>query len=457
MTFNIYYKIIYIWLAAVSFNSYAQIPELKEINDTIVSDDFGEVDDQFQELFFKALAQHGIENYDLAIESLEESLTFAPEKWVVYFQLGRNYKQLEAYDKAIKNYKKAAKERPNNQDIWRDLFEIYSRQGQVDDAIEMGRKLSHVDPEYYLDIAELEFQQQDDVAALKNLALYEEKSGMQKEGEILRQKIYRKTKNPEKLITYFERQSQDYPLAEANYKALVYLNFYHRDFEKAYQNAISLQKIASKEVEVHLGLYRHYIESGEEELALTAMKKLIKAEILHKNLRMKVIEDFTHFVKAHPQYEKDLIGVLGQALNENQRSNVEMARYYKAKDPKKALAYFEKALRDHPQDYALIKEALLLQLEHRQFENAKSLSNRALDYFPTQAFLYLAKGKAENNLNAHDKAKEDLLDGVDFVVEDEALLAEFYEALIETYSHLSDTAQTEYYKKELLTLKNKAQ
>ena len=49
------------------------------------------IDDDFQNNYYEALKQKGIENYDRAIESLQKCLKIQPENPVLFFEIGKNY------------------------------------------------------------------------------------------------------------------------------------------------------------------------------------------------------------------------------------------------------------------------------------------------------------------------------------------------------------------------------
>jgi len=85
-------------LMLLFFNSYAQDKDnlSKEIN----VDNLGDNTDEFQETFFKAIAQRAVENPQKAIEELERCLKLQPKNTAVYYELAKNYIDLEAYDKA---------------------------------------------------------------------------------------------------------------------------------------------------------------------------------------------------------------------------------------------------------------------------------------------------------------------------------------------------------------------
>ncbi|WP_347172956.1 tetratricopeptide repeat protein [Polaribacter uvawellassae] len=78
-----------------------------------------------------------------------------------------------------------------------------------------------------------------------------------------------------------------------------------------------------------------------------------------------------------------------------------------------------------------------------------SYSQIGLELFPAQAFVYLMNAKALNQNNNFEKAIEQLLNGIDFVIDDKNLEADFYEELAISYGKLGN-------KKEAIKNKNKA-
>ena len=85
-------------------------------NDSIENpmDNLGNVTDAFQENFFEALKQKGIENYELALIALnkaEKAAKTEKNKSVVYFEMGKNHTSLKQYAQAEENFNKVLKKR----------------------------------------------------------------------------------------------------------------------------------------------------------------------------------------------------------------------------------------------------------------------------------------------------------------------------------------------------------
>ena len=66
----------------------------KEPNDVVT------IDDGFEDLFYQAIQQKSMENYDKAIEALEKGKAIEPENPVIYFELGKNYFAQKKYNDA---------------------------------------------------------------------------------------------------------------------------------------------------------------------------------------------------------------------------------------------------------------------------------------------------------------------------------------------------------------------
>jgi predicted Zn-dependent protease len=78
-----------------------------------------------------------------------------------------------------------------------------------------------------------------------------------------------------------------------------------------------------------------------------------------------------------------------------------------------------------------------------------SYSQIGLEFFPAQAFVYLMNAKALNQNNNFEKAIEQLTNGIDFVIDNKKLEADFYDELAKSYKGLGN-------KKEAIKNKNKA-
>ncbi|WP_340076106.1 hypothetical protein [Leptobacterium sp. I13] len=99
-------------------------------------------EDAFQEFFFEALKQQGIENYEKAIEALLECKKLAPENAVIDYELGKNYLQLNQHYKAEDHILKAVNAVPENEWYLDMLYKVYEAQNNIPKAIVVLEKLA---------------------------------------------------------------------------------------------------------------------------------------------------------------------------------------------------------------------------------------------------------------------------------------------------------------------------
>lgn len=82
-------------------------------------------------------------------------------------------------------------------------------------------------------------------------------------------------------------------------------------------------------------------------------------------------------------------------------------------------------------------------------------SNLGVELFPAQAFVYLMNAKALNNNKKFKKALELLTNGIDFVIDDNNLEADFYAEMAKSYNGLGNTNKANESKNKALALRKK--
>ena len=85
------------------FSPLAEAQEPTPLQDVNV-DQLEDVTDAFQESFFEALKQKGIENYDRAIVALDKCIALQPQESILYFEKGKNEAALGNTQEAENNY-----------------------------------------------------------------------------------------------------------------------------------------------------------------------------------------------------------------------------------------------------------------------------------------------------------------------------------------------------------------
>ena len=316
MKSSILKKIVIIGITLISSISYAQVENVVEKNNL-----------KFQEHFFDALKDYGINNYKKAIENLEVCYQIKPTNLAVEFEFSKNYLALRDYFEADLFINKALQQEPENVYLLMHKVAIFKTQQNFTQAIETQQELVNINPKYANELVVLYLQNQQFEEAEKTVAEIEA-NGLSTASTI------------------------------------------------GYKNYLEQRKIASE--------------------------KTIEAISETNNLQQ-----------------------LRTAFN-------------------------------NTKNYKLLQEILTNEAETNDFDLLFSDSKIGLELFPSQPFLYLMNALALNKLEKYNDAIAVLTIGIDFVIEDTALEANFYEQFSIAYNGINNKNEAEKYqqKAEKLRLTN---
>ncbi len=133
--------------------------------------------DEFQEHFFEALKQRGIENYDRAVDALLKCQKI-DDNATIAFELGKNYFSLKDYDKAKESFQKAVNKKPQNQWYLTGLFNVQVKMGDREEALETGKKVIRLNSGFREDVAKVYISMRDYKKALKELEKLQKEGGL---------------------------------------------------------------------------------------------------------------------------------------------------------------------------------------------------------------------------------------------------------------------------------------
>jgi tetratricopeptide (TPR) repeat protein len=104
-------------------------------------------------------------------------------------------------------------------------------------------------------------------------------------------------------------------------------------------------------------------------------------------------------------------------------------------------------------DFQILQQILMKELENDLFELLRVDSEDGLELFPAQPFLYKMNGIALNKLGKYNEAINVLTIGIDFVIENNIMEADFYEQLSISYEGLGDKNEALKYKQKAKQLR----
>lgn len=405
------------------------------------------IDDGFQDLFYEAIQQKSIENYDKAILALEKGIVIQPDNPIIYFELGKNYFAQKKYKEAYDNFEKVTKMDPKNRWAWVGMYDVCYETKDYNKAIPIVEKLVEFKQDYKEDLTSLYMNTQQFDKALTLINELNEKFGKSDKRELYKADILRDSKYQSSEKFNLLDQIKKFPKEESNYISLIYMYSQSNQEEKALEIAQKLEKEIPTSDWAQVSLFKFHLNNNDGDNAVKAMNIVFPSKKIDSKIKHRMLNEFLIFTKNNPKYESDLDKAISYFDNDK---DVKVAKeigkfHYSKSNWSQAIKYFEMHLKNTEDDVET--QILLMQAytENQQFDVLLKKADNLTQLFPTQPQFYYYSGLANNQQKNFKKAITILDSGLDFVVDDEALEINFNIQLGEAYNGLGDAAKKDKY------------
>jgi len=411
-------------------------------------EDIAMATDEYQDSFYESLKQKGIENYDKAIVSLEKCIKLKPNDAVAYFELGKNYFALKQYQNAQDAFEKATQLDPKNKWFWLGIYDVSYETKNYALAIEIIQKIIVFDEEYKDDLISLYMITNQYDKALVAINEMNEKFGKSSDREIYKAQILSQGKYQSSEIDNLIEQIKKNPKEESNYVNLIFLYSKNNENEKALNVAKQLAKEIPTSEWSQVSLFKGYLDSNQADKAIKSMNVILTSSKIDSKIKHRTLNEFLIYVNKNPQYSADLEKAISYFDNDKDVDvSKEIGKFYHSKGQfENAIKYYEKDLKTHS-DTDLETNMLLLEA-YSQIKQYDPMTKRAMmliEVYPSQAQFYYYAGLGNNQIKQFKNAKTVLEMGLDYVVDDAKLEANFNIQLGEAYNGLGDAKKKEEY------------
>jgi len=426
-----------------SFGNYAFAQENPE--------DIALVDNQTEDNFYEALKQRGIENYDKAIVAIQKCLEKDPKNPAFLYELGKNQLDLKNYVDAEVSFKKAIELDNKQRWYWNGLYDVYYQTKDFQKSIPVVQKLIEFDPNMREDLVSLYMNTNQKDKALALLKEMEASSHLTSTMEFYKLKLEESNEFAKPKKESLEEAIKKNPKYEQNYIDLIVLYSSFNQEDKAFEVAKQLEKEIPNSDWAHVSLIKFHLNNNDGANASKSMFKVLGNDKIDLKIKHRIFNEFLIFAIKNPTFFNDVDTAIPYFDNDKEIAVAkEVAKFFwKKGDLEKAIYYFEKAIKKNSEDIESIDYYLEVIYQKQDFQLLVKKATDFTEVYPTQASYYFYAGFGHNQLKNFKKAKELLENGLDFVVENKTLEANFYKQLIISCENLNDTAKKQLYSNKL--------
>mgnify|MGYP006289496687 FL=1 len=397
---------------------------------------------EFQVAYMDGNREKILGNYQKAEALFQKALEIDPNSAATKFELAKLGMEKGELEKAIEYAKQAREADPDNPWYSEFLARAYAEGGRLEEAIEVIRDILDEHPEkydYYFNLASLLSARGRHDEALKIYDDLESQFGAVEEISMQRQMIYLDQGNSEKALEEVNN------LIELNPDEVRYLGMKAEILEeqgkieearKLYEDILVMDPDNGL---VLLALYEIDEGTGKKEEAKAYLVGAFKSAELSIDVKVNILLNMLN----RRDVDQDFLIKLSDELVDTHAKNAKSHAirgdiFNNFQMPEKALESFEKAVEIDPNRPPIWQEIMILNSSLNRFEEMKSASEKALEYFPQQPIFYLFNGIALQQLGNHEEAIATLNAGKNLVIENNDLLGQFHSSLGDAYHALEN-------------------
>ena len=396
--------------------------------------------------------QPGKQNLQDALKYFTACKKIDPNSIPLKYELAKTYKLLGANELAIQNAKACADGDPKNEWYQLLLIDCYASMKQYNQSIKLREQLVKNFPgktEFKEDLA-IEYSIVGDYD--KSYKIYDDLErtyGINEQitlNKIKLLKNQKKFKETEEELLKLSNSNKNEPRYYA-YLADFYIDQNKLDAAKAMYDKIL--QIDPNNPSINLALHDYYSAQGKDVEAFEYLKKAFLNPDLEIDYKLDAAKYYLARAEKQPEskyYPRgiELCEILVKVHPKDGRGNEVYGDFLilegKTKDANKQ--YYVAAINEAI-EYRVWSQLLFTDSEIKQYDSLEHHSARAMEVFPSQAIPYFFNGVANIQLKNYKKAAQSLKDGLEFVLDNKALMMDFYTNLGDAYNYSKEYAKSD--------------
>jgi tetratricopeptide (TPR) repeat protein len=404
-------------ILVISVNLFAQKPKKGELTEAQKV--------EFTANYIEANKNRLLGNFDVAEQLYASCLKIDKRSASSYYDLATIYMSKNELDKAIDFAKVAILLNAENHWYKLLLANLYQKKGMLPNSAEVLENIVKTNSsqfELYYDLASIYIQIGNTKDAIKTLNIIEKQTGISEQISLEKERIYTQKGEFDKSIIEIERLITEFP-TEAKYLGiLAELYMAQKNYEKANEMYKKLLAIDPNNGNANLAIADYYRLTQDKTKMMEHLKKAFACSDVLIDAKIKMLVSF-YSVSNHSKELSDNAYVLLNVLLETYPAEPKVHTIYadylvkdaKYEEAEKELELVTKTVKDK---YMIWEQLLSLNSELKHFDKQFANSSEAIEYFPTQAILYLINGISASELKKYTEAISSFNKGLEYVFDD---------------------------------------
>ena len=447
-------KIIIFLILIIAFQSCKTTQEsatIKDINQKIIT-----TNDNSQ-LFIDANKQKILENYNEAIRLFNKCVEAEPNDAASRYELAKLYTLINEKEAALEQAEKAFKIDPENKWYALILARLYIRNADYKKSIKIYRQLIKNESEnidYIFELASAYFFISDYQKAIDAYDEIERKLGINERISFQKKDLYIRAGKIDKAVNEIKKLINAFPKESRYYSILAEFYLSNNMKEKGLEIYKKIVEINPQNEFIHISLSDYYRKNGENEKAFEELKLGFANPILDVDTKIQILKTyypFTDFINDNKEQARELLEILVNTHPDDSNPQQYLAYIlYKQNKFQEAREKYLKVIQLDSIYYYTWEQLLFCESKLENYDLMVKESSLAIKLFPHQPILYLFSGLGNYQLRNFEAAIKSFEFGVRFVVDNNALKAQFYSYIGDTYHELKDHSKSdEAYEKAL--------
>ncbi len=404
----------------------------------------------FQNLFYNGSKEKILGNYEMAINLYLEALKIDNSCDACYYELARILEKVSKNKESLIYAKRAVTAKPDNQ--WYLVFLAASLQknNMKDEAVAIYEQLTKKYPDeinYYFDLGNAQISAGKLSDAIKTYDKLEEKIGVKPDLSLQKERIYLKLNKVDKAISEIQKLIGEYPKDTQYYSVLAELYQANNLPEKAFEIYKKIQEMEPDNASVHLSLANYYRAAGNKEKTFEELKIAFSNRNLDIETAINILSSYFVLIDKYPEFKEQALTLNKLFVTTNPNEAKAHAIYgdflYHTKQLDSARQQYRETIRLDKEKFIVWQQLLLIESELGDFKSMLSETEEAMTLFPNQPLVYLFNGIAKIQLKKYPEAVEVLKSGIKQVLENKAMLSQFYAQLGDAYYKLNNHKESD--------------